>query len=201
MCHLLGEVVQHLIWGIISEKLYATLEGILKILKLLEAKATHSSLREKRVQHERSHLSGWAMELAVTKKFAPPPFDRLRFVRNDHRCFTFKIDCPLVFYHHSTRVFVGEQKLHTRAQFNRMNRGDSEVDGDEIDRGSFLGRPICDLCGEQKHMTKDERSAFESENETSREVKLKRRPELIADVPVLRKQYCLQPADVQFFLV
>ncbi|CAK7324671.1 unnamed protein product, partial [Dovyalis caffra] len=30
-----------------------------------------------------------------------------------------------------------------------MNRGDSEVDGDEIDRGSFLGHPICDLCGEQ----------------------------------------------------
>ncbi|KAH9303106.1 hypothetical protein KI387_014689, partial [Taxus chinensis] len=45
------------------------------------------------------------------------------------------------------KVFIGEQKLYTRAQLERhLSKGDSEVDGSEIERGGFMGHPICDFC-------------------------------------------------------
>ncbi|XP_057871285.2 uncharacterized protein LOC131077755 [Cryptomeria japonica] len=45
------------------------------------------------------------------------------------------------------KVFVGEQKLYTRAQLDRhLSKGDSEVDGSEIERGGFMGHPICGFC-------------------------------------------------------
>jgi len=45
------------------------------------------------------------------------------------------------------KIFICEQKLYTRAQLDRhLSRGDSEVDGSEIERGGFMGHPICDFC-------------------------------------------------------
>jgi len=45
------------------------------------------------------------------------------------------------------KVFISEQKLYTRAQLERhLSRGDTEVDGNEIERGGFMGHPICDFC-------------------------------------------------------
>ncbi|RVX01424.1 E3 ubiquitin-protein ligase hel2 [Vitis vinifera] len=53
-------------------------------------------------------------------------------------------------------VFICEQKLYNRAQLNQhINTGDSEVDGNEAERGGFMGHPMCDFC----------RSPFYGDNE------------------------------------
>jgi len=45
------------------------------------------------------------------------------------------------------KIFICEQKLYTWAQLEQhLSRGDSEVDGSEIERGGFMGHPICDFC-------------------------------------------------------
>ncbi|CAH8368520.1 unnamed protein product [Eruca vesicaria subsp. sativa] len=45
------------------------------------------------------------------------------------------------------KIFIGEQKLYTRAQLNQhIQTGDSEVDGSESDRGGFAGHPMCEFC-------------------------------------------------------
>lgn len=45
------------------------------------------------------------------------------------------------------KVFICEQKLYTWAQLQQhLSRGDSEVDGSEIERGGFMGHPICNFC-------------------------------------------------------
>uniref|UniRef100_A0A2P2KRU4 RING-type E3 ubiquitin transferase n=3 Tax=Rhizophora mucronata TaxID=61149 RepID=A0A2P2KRU4_RHIMU len=45
------------------------------------------------------------------------------------------------------KVFICEQKLYTRSQLNQhISTGDSEVDGDETERGGFTGHPICEFC-------------------------------------------------------
>lgn len=45
------------------------------------------------------------------------------------------------------KVFICEQKLYTRAQLNRhLNTGDSAVDGNESERGGFMGHPFCEFC-------------------------------------------------------
>ncbi|XP_044503755.1 E3 ubiquitin-protein ligase ZNF598 [Mangifera indica] len=45
------------------------------------------------------------------------------------------------------KVFICEQKLYTRAQLNQhINTGNSEVDGNESERGGFMGHPICEFC-------------------------------------------------------
>ena len=54
------------------------------------------------------------------------------------------------------KVFICEQKLYNRAQLNQhINTGDSEVDGNEAERGGFMGHPMCDFC----------RSPFYGDNE------------------------------------
>lgn len=50
------------------------------------------------------------------------------------------------------KIFICEQKLYTRAQLERhVSRGDSEVDGNEIERGGFMGHPICDFCKKRSY--------------------------------------------------
>ncbi|CAN7052563.1 hypothetical protein IGI04_027724 [Brassica rapa subsp. trilocularis] len=45
------------------------------------------------------------------------------------------------------KIFIGEQKLYTRAQLNQhIHTGDSEVDGSESERGGFAGHPMCEFC-------------------------------------------------------
>ena len=45
------------------------------------------------------------------------------------------------------QIFICELKFYTRAQLDRhLSRGDSEVDGSVIERGGFMGHPICDFC-------------------------------------------------------
>ncbi|RWR94406.1 zinc finger protein 598-like protein [Cinnamomum micranthum f. kanehirae] len=45
------------------------------------------------------------------------------------------------------KIFICEQKLYTRAQLNQhINTGDSEVDGNESERGGFMGHPMCEFC-------------------------------------------------------
>ncbi|KAJ0255670.1 putative zinc-finger protein [Hirschfeldia incana] len=45
------------------------------------------------------------------------------------------------------KIFIGEQKLYTRAQLNQhIQTGDSEVDGSESERGGFAGHPMCEFC-------------------------------------------------------
>ncbi|XP_027349925.1 E3 ubiquitin-protein ligase ZNF598 isoform X2 [Abrus precatorius] len=45
------------------------------------------------------------------------------------------------------KVFICEQKLYTRAQLNQhISTGDSEVDGNESERGGFMGHPMCEFC-------------------------------------------------------
>eukprot|EP00268_Persea_americana_P007987 TRINITY_DN13064_c0_g1_i7.p1 TRINITY_DN13064_c0_g1~~TRINITY_DN13064_c0_g1_i7.p1 ORF type:complete len:717 (-),score=148.23 TRINITY_DN13064_c0_g1_i7:678-2828(-) len=45
------------------------------------------------------------------------------------------------------QIFICEQKLYTRAQLNQhINTGDSEVDGNESERGGFMGHPMCEFC-------------------------------------------------------
>ncbi|KAL1216223.1 hypothetical protein V5N11_018674 [Cardamine amara subsp. amara] len=45
------------------------------------------------------------------------------------------------------KIFIGEQKLYTRAQLNQhIHTGDSEVDGTESERGGFAGHPMCEFC-------------------------------------------------------
>ncbi|KAJ0978689.1 hypothetical protein J5N97_014163 [Dioscorea zingiberensis] len=54
------------------------------------------------------------------------------------------------------KVFICEQKLYTRSQLNQhISSGDSEVDGDESERGGFMGHPMCEFC----------RSPFYGDNE------------------------------------
>ncbi|KAL2508570.1 RING/U-box superfamily protein [Forsythia ovata] len=56
------------------------------------------------------------------------------------------------------KAFICEQRMYTRAQLTRhINRGDEEVDGTEIDRGGFMGHPMCEFCsisfyGESEHL-------------------------------------------------
>ncbi|XP_074577261.1 uncharacterized protein LOC141833673 [Curcuma longa] len=45
------------------------------------------------------------------------------------------------------KVFICEQKLYTRSQLNQhKSTGDSEVDGNESERGGFMGHPRCEFC-------------------------------------------------------
>ncbi|XP_074575707.1 uncharacterized protein LOC141832123 isoform X2 [Curcuma longa] len=45
------------------------------------------------------------------------------------------------------KVFICEQKLYTRSQLNQhKSTGDSEVDGNESERGGFMGHPMCEFC-------------------------------------------------------
>ncbi|XP_010559174.1 PREDICTED: zinc finger protein 598-like isoform X2 [Tarenaya hassleriana] len=45
------------------------------------------------------------------------------------------------------KVFICEQKLYTRAQLDQhISTGDSEVDGNENERGGFTGHPMCEFC-------------------------------------------------------
>ncbi|KAG9459919.1 hypothetical protein H6P81_004427 [Aristolochia fimbriata] len=45
------------------------------------------------------------------------------------------------------KVFICEQKLYTRAQLSQhISSGDSVVDGNEADRGGFMGHPMCEFC-------------------------------------------------------
>ncbi|WOL10238.1 hypothetical protein Cni_G18992 [Canna indica] len=45
------------------------------------------------------------------------------------------------------KVFICEQKLYTRSQLNQhKSKGDSEVDGNESERGGFMGHPMCEFC-------------------------------------------------------
>lgn len=45
------------------------------------------------------------------------------------------------------KVFISEQKLYNRSQLRQhTSSGDSEVDGSEIERGGFIGHPLCDFC-------------------------------------------------------
>ncbi|KAK9136576.1 hypothetical protein Sjap_007170 [Stephania japonica] len=45
------------------------------------------------------------------------------------------------------KIFICEQKLYNRSQLSRhINSGDSEVDGDESERGGFMGHPLCEFC-------------------------------------------------------
>ncbi|KAJ8899018.1 hypothetical protein K2173_008841 [Erythroxylum novogranatense] len=45
------------------------------------------------------------------------------------------------------KVFICEQKLYSRSQLNQhISTGDSEVDGDESERGGFMGHPVCEFC-------------------------------------------------------
>ncbi|CAL9108556.1 unnamed protein product [Musa textilis] len=45
------------------------------------------------------------------------------------------------------KVFICEQKLYTRSQLNQhKSTGDSEVDGNESERGGFMGHPTCEFC-------------------------------------------------------
>lgn len=45
------------------------------------------------------------------------------------------------------QVFICEQKLYTRSQLNQhKSTGDSEVDGNESERGGFMGHPSCEFC-------------------------------------------------------
>ncbi|KAB1202664.1 hypothetical protein CJ030_MR8G012616 [Morella rubra] len=54
------------------------------------------------------------------------------------------------------KVFICEQKLYTRAQLKQhISTGDSEVDGNESERGGFTGHPTCEFC----------RTPFYGENE------------------------------------
>lgn len=62
------------------------------------------------------------------------------------------------------QVFSCEQKLYTRSQLNQhIKTGDSEVDGSEVERGGFVGHPLCEFCkspfyGENElytHMTRE----------------------------------------------
>lgn len=63
-----------------------------------------------------------------------------------------------------SQVFVCEQNLFSRSQLDRHSeRGDSEVDGTEEERGGFTGHPMCEFCrkrfyGEHElyqHMTQE----------------------------------------------
>lgn len=62
------------------------------------------------------------------------------------------------------KVFVCEQNLFSRSQLDRHSeKGDSEVDGTEEERGGFTGHPMCEFCrkrfyGEHElyqHMTQE----------------------------------------------
>ncbi|MQL85497.1 hypothetical protein Taro_018004, partial [Colocasia esculenta] len=45
------------------------------------------------------------------------------------------------------KVFICEQKLYTRAQLTKhITSGDPEVDGNEKERGGFMGHPMCEFC-------------------------------------------------------
>ncbi|GLJ40706.1 hypothetical protein SUGI_0841000 [Cryptomeria japonica] len=45
------------------------------------------------------------------------------------------------------KVFICEQKLYAQKQLHHhFSRGDSEVDGDERDRGGYTGHPMCNFC-------------------------------------------------------
>lgn len=45
------------------------------------------------------------------------------------------------------KVFVCEQNLFSRSQLDRHSeKGDSEVDGTEEERGGFTGHPMCEFC-------------------------------------------------------
>lgn len=45
------------------------------------------------------------------------------------------------------KVFICEQKLYNRVQLQRhASKGDSEVDGNDEERGGFSGHPACDFC-------------------------------------------------------
>ncbi|XP_059440296.1 uncharacterized protein LOC132172751 isoform X2 [Corylus avellana] len=45
------------------------------------------------------------------------------------------------------KIFICEQKLYNKSQLNRhIKTGDSEVDGNESERGGFMGHPICEFC-------------------------------------------------------
>ncbi|CAM6094950.1 unnamed protein product [Calypogeia fissa] len=45
------------------------------------------------------------------------------------------------------KVFICEQKLYSKSQLDQHSRrGDSEVDGNEEERGGFAGHPMCDFC-------------------------------------------------------
>ena len=45
------------------------------------------------------------------------------------------------------QIFICEQNLFTKAQLERhADKGDSEVDGTEEERGGFTGHPMCEFC-------------------------------------------------------
>ncbi|KAL5712651.1 RING-type E3 ubiquitin transferase [Ranunculus cassubicifolius] len=56
-----------------------------------------------------------------------------------------KIMCVLCL--EGRKSFICEQRLYTRPQLDRhILTGDSEVDGDEMERGGFSGHPMCEFC-------------------------------------------------------
>ncbi|KAG6498576.1 E3 ubiquitin-protein ligase ZNF598-like isoform X2 [Zingiber officinale] len=62
-------------------------------------------------------------------------------LRHQHNLFT----CNLCL--EGRKVFICEQKLYTRSQLNQhKSTGDSEVDGNESERGGFMGHPMCEFC-------------------------------------------------------
>ncbi|XP_010506735.1 PREDICTED: E3 ubiquitin-protein ligase hel2-like [Camelina sativa] len=87
-----------------------------------------------------------------TKKVQPKkgPKHRLRFKSveqlKDHLNHQHKLHmCSLCLV--GRKVFICEQKLFTKAQLNQhISSGDSEVDGNESERGGFTGHPMCEFC-------------------------------------------------------
>ncbi|XAR52740.1 hypothetical protein NMG60_11020962 [Bertholletia excelsa] len=60
---------------------------------------------------------------------------------HDHKLFM----CSLCLQ--GRKTFICEQKLYSRAQLNQhIKTGDAEVDGNESERGGFMGHPTCEFC-------------------------------------------------------
>ncbi|XP_020700661.2 E3 ubiquitin-protein ligase hel2-like isoform X2 [Dendrobium catenatum] len=54
---------------------------------------------------------------------------------------------PTPFFCFCAKVFISEQKLYNRSQLRQhISSGDSEVDGNESERGGFAGHPVCEFC-------------------------------------------------------
>ncbi|XP_061367243.1 uncharacterized protein LOC133310342 [Gastrolobium bilobum] len=45
------------------------------------------------------------------------------------------------------KIFICEQKMYNKAQLNQhLKTGDSVIDGNEYERGGFMGHPMCEFC-------------------------------------------------------